>query len=503
MSITRVSDTVVQNLAKVLLDSVKIDPQASALDTSAIKANTTFRELIDRTFPVMTIISYSDIVSELDKYSLDELSLDNKTILIDAIKQGIAASKALLTPISSQALGLELQSISIDSSISLGAKVQKIKALFSKGYYFTDSNSISGNSDIFVVQNFAAISTRVNKRINDILKSKFKSDVRIGDYLDIGHSSAKYAGTEEYAFNSPKMFGMLFDINNTAAKSFISNTVDLNKASIIYAQKTEQLEQSITVKKSFGNDFLNIFVEFGGSVTLLENSLENQARGRELESKEKFGKNSAVLTKLVSQFKVIKDTAVTGLYNNTNLGTIIRSLHKYAGSPSAIDYIVQLLGNKLTGRSTETFTGTDVVKNATKVITKLPIISGTIKNSSKPSITLRNLQGQFYSASSLMTLINEQLAKRIQDSMGTGQSRTVLNYRSGRLAESAKVERMSTSREGMITAFYSYMNNPYGTFSVGGAQSMPASRDPKLLISKSIREIAATKVANRMRAVLI
>ena len=503
MSINRVSDTVVQDLAKVLLESIKVSPNSSALDTDAIKASTTFRDLIDKTFPVMTIINYADIVSELDKYSLDELSLENKTILIDAIKQGIAASKSLLTPISSEVLGLELQQISIDSSIPLSTKVQKIKTLFSKGYYFTDANSISNNSDIFVVQNFAAISTRVNKRINDILKSKFKSDVRIGDYLDIGHSSARYEGTEEYAFNSPKMFGMLFDINNTSAKNFISNTVDLNRASIIYAQKTEQLEQSITVKKSFGNDFLNIFVQFGGSVTLLENSLENQARGRELESREKFGKNSAVLSKLVSQFKTIKDTAVTGLYNNTNLGTIIRSLHKYAGSPSALDYVVQLLSNKFTGKQTESFTGTDVVKNITKVITKTPVISGTIKGSSKPSITLRNLQGQFYSASSLMTLINEQLSKQIEKNMGTGASRTLLNFRTGRLAESAKVERISTSREGMITAFYSYMNNPYGTFSVGGAQSMPASRDPKLLISKSIREIAATKVANRMRAVLI
>jgi hypothetical protein len=53
----------------------------------------------------------------------------------------------------------------------------------------------------------------------------------------------------------------------------------------------------------------------------------------------------------------------------------------------------------------------------------------------------------------------------------------------------------------MITAFYSYMKNPYATFSGGGQQQYPRSRDPKLLISKSIREIAATQVGNRLRAV--
>jgi hypothetical protein len=104
---------------------------------------------------------------------------------------------------------------------------------------------------------------------------------------------------------------------------------------------------------------------------------------------------------------------------------------------------------------------------------------------------------------SLQLLINSQLQDVISANMGDGNSRNVLNYRTGRLAGSAKVERLSQSREGMITAFYSYMKNPYATFSQGGQQSRPASRDPKLLISKSIREIAAQQVANRLRAVVI
>jgi hypothetical protein len=47
------------------------------------------------------------------------------------------------------------------------------------------------------------------------------------------------------------------------------------------------------------------------------------------------------------------------------------------------------------------------------------------------------------------------------------------------------------------------MKNPYATFSDGGKQSIPKSRDPKLLISKSIREIAEQVVANRLRAVAL
>jgi hypothetical protein len=102
---------------------------------------------------------------------------------------------------------------------------------------------------------------------------------------------------------------------------------------------------------------------------------------------------------------------------------------------------------------------------------------------------------------SLQNLINRQLQDVISANMGDGNSRNLLNYRTGRLASSAKVETMSQSRAGMITAFYSYMKNPYATFSEGGRQSSPKSRDPKLLVAKSIREIAQQQVGNRLRAV--
>lgn len=108
-----------------------------------------------------------------------------------------------------------------------------------------------------------------------------------------------------------------------------------------------------------------------------------------------------------------------------------------------------------------------------------------------------------YSLLSLQNLINSQLQDVVSANMGDGNSRNILNYRTGRLASSAKVESMSESRNGMITAFYSYMKNPYATFSDGGKQQNPQSRDPKLLISKSIREIAQQQVSNQLRAVAV
>jgi hypothetical protein len=147
---------------------------------------------------------------------------------------------------------------------------------------------------------------------------------------------------------------------------------------------------------------------------------------------------------------------------------------------------------------------TPIVARATTSVVSGPKKTKKSGSSTKPApLRLRTNKGQFTSLVSLQNLLNQNLATQIQKNMGTGARKDILNYQTGRFAESAKVEKMSQSREGMITAFYSYMRNPYATFSFGGQQENPATRDPKLLISKSIREIGATMVANRMRAVLV
>jgi len=102
---------------------------------------------------------------------------------------------------------------------------------------------------------------------------------------------------------------------------------------------------------------------------------------------------------------------------------------------------------------------------------------------------------------SLQNLLNQKLIETVKQNMGTGNDRNVLNLRTGRFAESVRVDRLSESKLGAITAFYSYMRNPYATFSSGGQQSRPSSRDPKLLISKSIRQVAAELMITNLRSV--
>lgn len=103
----------------------------------------------------------------------------------------------------------------------------------------------------------------------------------------------------------------------------------------------------------------------------------------------------------------------------------------------------------------------------------------------------------------LQAILDAELVRTVKANMGDGSRSDILNLRSGRFAESVSVEKLSESRAGMITAFYTYMKYPYATFSQGGKQSVPKSRDPKILISKSIRELLQSRVSNRLRAVLV
>lgn len=188
------------------------------------------------------------------------------------------------------------------------------------------------------------------------------------------------------------------------------------------------------------------------------------------------------------------------------------ALIKSKGSDSILDHIGKLVA-KAAGGTQSLDLGISKAK-AGKVLKKVaakpvkvsvPNIKASLPNivAKLKTLTTKGRSKEVYSLVSLQNLINSQLQNVISANMGDGSSKRVLNYRTGRLAVSAKVESLTQSREGMITAFYSYMKNPYSTFSEGGAQQHPRTRDPKLLIAKSIREIAATKVANRLRAVAL
>ena len=219
----------------------------------------------------------------------------------------------------------------------------------------------------------------------------------------------------------------------------------------------------------------------------------------------KLSKYSEQLSKVIS--KTSDPEYLLNLRTSDNipeyLGKLYKDILESKGSARSIKKTTPLISAAKTQKLK-----TKVSSPLAKVKTPLASMKNKLAKlktdiTSSKSVTTKGATSFSLNLTSLQNLINSQLQDTIKQNMGGGNRRDILNLRTGRFAESAKVERLSESRAGMITVFYSYMKNPYQTFEPGYKQGSPATRNPKLLIAKSIREIAGQMVSNRLRSVSV
>ena len=85
----------------------------------------------------------------------------------------------------------------------------------------------------------------------------------------------------------------------------------------------------------------------------------------------------------------------------------------------------------------------------------------------------------------LRNLLNEMLPQMVASKMTS----PALQFRTGRFANSARVENVDVGPRGGIGIDYTYMRDPYETFEPGNKQGS-VQRDPRKIIGASIRELA-------------
>ena len=93
---------------------------------------------------------------------------------------------------------------------------------------------------------------------------------------------------------------------------------------------------------------------------------------------------------------------------------------------------------------------------------------------------------------SLAAIINQKLPETVAKNMKLPG----LQYRTGRFAGSVRVTDVNVTSQGFPSIGYTYQRNPYQTFEPGGKQGS-TERDPRKVIDKSIREIAAGLLVGR------
>ena len=271
------------------------------------------------------------------------------------------------------------------------------------------------------------------------------------------------------------------DLFNTCVIATVGLAKRVSNGSLNVALSVEPKLDSTAIRKIAASISDKVFPEFAEF---------NQARGRSLE--QKLGYHLSKNQK--SYFLKFLNNMAMGDYAN---------IVQMEGSKKAVDMlkdeIVSLIS---TGKSKNASTNTKVKVN-TKPVKLTTSAKQKPKKStvSKPSVKvppLRNISGQYISTTSLQILMQKMLHETIRKNM----VRPNLRYQTGRFASSVKVEGITRSRDGALTAYLSYMRYPYATFEQGGKQGHKGYY-PSRLINQSAREIAAQLTREKFTSVTI
>jgi hypothetical protein len=105
----------------------------------------------------------------------------------------------------------------------------------------------------------------------------------------------------------------------------------------------------------------------------------------------------------------------------------------------------------------------------------------------------KNTSKTMESPIALRNILNEALPEMVASKM----TQPALQYRTGRFANSTRVENVNIGPRGGLHIDYTYMRNPYETFEPGGKQGS-IQRDPRKLIGGTIRELAQGIIGRKM-----
>lgn len=387
------------------------------------------------------------------------------------------------------------------------------KILKGSGVYLAEDaqsfiSSLNKNAYVIIGPTFNSAVEAVNTKLNADIRAAFvksydinlkaysaKADAKnrftIGDYINAGHTAAYTDQNKLIGVNMPLIQEKQFLLSSDPKSEGLETAI---------APLYLQADYAIKFNQNF-TETATMLLDMQFSFTITMPSKFNTAvlRTQEVQRIKNYI-GTQVLPTIAEQAR--KKFA----------GGIVEQLIDTGASPSTREFITQAIKSTIQGtpvkRQTKPNKASKSNKNAIPTFaivkkskpTKVKQKSGGIKF--KPQKLPVSLKAET-NLVSLQNLINSLLHQQIRQNMGDGNRRDVLNYRTGRFAESARVEQLTQGRSGMITAYYTYMKYPYATFSAGGEQEFPRSRDPKLLISQSIREIAQQQMITRMRAQVI
>ena len=175
------------------------------------------------------------------------------------------------------------------------------------------------------------------------------------------------------------------------------------------------------------------------------------------------------------------------------IGNLTPELLNMQGSSTLKEKSAAMVVNKFKGKKGVKVNSKPVkMHTKTKVSSKGTVSKASVALSAKKLKTAKKRKKAKSSAASqplqLLGLINQKLPETVRKNM---QSPALVN-RTGRFADSVKVTEIAQTPKGFPSIGYTYRRNPYQVFEEGSSGNWSnGERDPRDLIDKSIREIAA------------
>ena len=231
--------------------------------------------------------------------------------------------------------------------------------------------------------------------------------------------------------------------------------------------------QELTARGKLSKRYTAILSSQGAGANMLEALSENEALAMLKASVEADYKDLLHTKGSDSLFEAIESVVVLG-----NLTKSKRVKSKKGAKPKQ--------KSKSKGKSAQ-----QKGKTASNSRMKVSSGAGAIAPKYKSS---RARRGSSSSPLRLLALINKELPSTVRKNMDL----PALQNRTGRFAESVKLTDISQTPQGFPSIGYTYQRDPYQVFETGskGNWSSP-ERDPRSLIDKSIREIAAQYALGR------
>jgi len=322
----------------------------------------------------------------------------------------------------------------------------------------------------------------INKELAKFVDDKIVEGTEYDKGFDIGHILGESELTE-----TPlgKRLQILIDKLKNISTDDTAVPEALLQVKDTFNKLKEQSTYGSEIIKTLSQDTQGALKSVSAVVVIVQERVENQYRwGSLIEAKAGTILKGIILPLINKGFsKSLKENIVSDIKQTLQLGKITTTGRKKSVK-TVIPRKKVVSKPKVTTSIQKSVTNISVVKKSLSKIRAVELTDDA------------DLLG-------LQNILNVLLPKQVRQNMGDGSRTDILNYRTGRFAESVKVKDISRSRAGMVSVYYDYMKNPYATFSEGGKQQSPRSRDPKLLISKSIREILQQQMITRMRAVLV